>query len=350
VGQVWVVEWLSSLIDGNTSGAVSGLSGAKPHAELRFWVEGLTPESVTDMTTTPDGYLAFAAVNHGITVVDATGAVIDRFLLDHAPRRIAFGEDGELYIADAAGAVTALTRRGLPERFGGRALALGVPVLGTLTEAVPEQSWTYAGAAGEHVTISAVDQSRASAYEVGLDMALSLLAPDGSVLAGNDDQLGTDLFGVYDAQIADFVLPYTGTFTVRAEWKQGQGMYTLGISSSQPVELSANGVTRLSGSLQDVFPVQRWTFAGYAGDVLTLTMSAESHTTNQTGKLDPALALRQPDGTLLAFNDDAADLQLDVDAQLTQVRLPEDGVYLIEASRFEGAGSYSLVIVNTTNP
>ncbi len=67
----------------------------------------------------------------------------------------------------------------------------------------------------------------------------------------------------------------------------------------------------------------------------------------ETGTLDPALRLLKPDGSLLAYNDDAYDPELDVNAQIRQVRLPADGLYTVEAERYEGAGRYSIVIVST---
>lgn len=340
-GQVWVVEWLNSLIDGSTSGAVSLVSGDKPSAELRFWLEHRSPDVITAMTATPDGDLAFASTDAGVLLVDSGGTIVSQIAPDAGLRRVAFGGDGALYAARIDGGITALTTRGLPDRFGGRALALGVPVVGTLNEAAPQQSWTYDGTAGERLTISSVDQTRTDVFQTGLDMALRLFAPDGSELAYNDDQPGDDLFGVYDAQIADFSLPQTGTYTVRVEWRQGQGMYTLGVSGGQTLELSADGVTRFDGELQDVFPVQDWRFDARAGDVLTITMTTEA------GTLDPALVLRSPSGDLIGFNDDAADPELDVNAQLTQLRLSTDGTYTLEASRFEGSGRYHIVIVNT---
>ena len=172
-------------------------------------------------------------------------------------------------------------------------------------------------------------------------MALRLNAPDGSLVAENDDQLGDELFGVYDAQISDITLPQTGTYTVTVEVAQGSGTYTLGISSPQPLELTEDGVTTIRGRLQDVFPVQRWVFTGTAGEVLTFTLTAEN------GTLDPVLTVLKPGGALLAYNDDARDPELGVNAQITQVTLPADGDYIIEAGRFEGAGEYRLVIVST---
>ena len=338
-GQVWVVEWLASLIDGATSGAVSRIGGEKPAAELQFWLAGLTPETVTALASDPGGDLLLATSDRGILAVDGAGQVVTS--IAQSARALAVGADGTLYAAQPDGAIRALSMNGTPDRFGAAALLPGVPVGGNLSENAPPQEWTYSGAAGERLTLSAVDQTRTDAYSPGLDMALRLIAPDGSEVAYNDDQQGADLFGVYDAQIANVTLPQTGTYAVRVEWRQGQGTYTLGASADQPVAAGADGVTRLAGRLQDVFPAERWTLAGRSGDVLTLTMIAES------GTLDPALAIYKPDGSLLAFNDDAEDLQLETGAQLAQVRLPADGLYTIAASRYEGAGRYSLVIVNT---
>ncbi len=48
-GQVWVIEWLASLIDGSVSGAVSliGDPAGKPDSQLQFWLEQVAPENVT---------------------------------------------------------------------------------------------------------------------------------------------------------------------------------------------------------------------------------------------------------------------------------------------------------------
>ena len=349
-GSAWVVEWLASLIDGTTSAAVSQISSAeKPTAQLQFWFPGLTSETVSAFSATSTDRLLFATRDQGILFVDAHGELINQ-VADDAPSAIAFSPVGALettlYVADPAGEnqqaqVRAFSTRGTPDRYGALSLVLGVPVLGTLSESAPEQTWRFDGTAGQNITLSAVDQSITDSAFYNLDMALHLLAPDGSEIAYNDDQLGTDLFGVYDAEISDFALPQTGTYTVRVEWRQGQGMYTLGINGDRSLTLNPDGVTEVTGRLQDVFPVQRWAFSGHPGEVLTFTMSAES------GSLDPALALFKPDGKLMAYNDDAYDPELKINAQLAQVRLPDDGTYVIEASRFDGAGRYTITIVNT---
>ncbi len=340
-GRVWVVEWLKSLIDGSVSAAVSQVVEDKLSADLQFWLETLAPENVSGAATNPNGDLVLATQDQGSLVIDSTGQIIDHFAEDAEPRALAFGADGTLYVARGEGAIAARSTHVVPDRSGNEALALGVPVQGTLSETASQQTWTYAGTAGETVTISAVDLSRTDEYAVGLDMALRLTAPDGSEVDYNDDQLGVDLYGVYDAQIADKTLPQTGIYTISAEWRQGSGTYTLGISGDQAITLSSDGVTHIEGRLQDVFPVQRWTFAGKQNDVLTLTMMTE------TGTLDPALRLLKPDGSLLAYNDDAYDPDLAVNSQIRRVQLPTDGLYTVEAERYEGAGRYGIVIVST---
>ena len=348
-GNIWVVEWLASLIDGTTNAAVSQVVGDKPAAQLQFWFQGLTPQTVSAFSATSNGNLLFATKDQGILFVDPHGQVVNQ-VADEAPSAVTFSPVGApettLYLADTSGdgqqaQVRALSTRGTPDRYGASALVLGVPVLGTLSESAPDQTWMFDGSAGQTVTLSAVDQSIADPSTFNLDMAIRLLAPDGSELAYNDDQLGTDLFGVYDAEISDFALPQTGTYTVHVEWRQGQGIYTLGINGDRSLSLNPDGVTEVAGRLQDVFPVQSWAFNGHQGDVLTFTMSAES------GTLDPALALFNPDGKLVAYNDDAYDPELKINAQLAQVRLAADGTYIIEASRYDGAGRYTITIVNT---
>ncbi|MEO8396690.1 MAG: hypothetical protein ABI700_27100, partial [Chloroflexota bacterium] len=328
--------------------AVSQVVGDKPAAQLQFWLQGLTPTTVSAFSSSSDGGLIFATNEQGILFVDPHGQVVNQ-VADQALTALAFSPDGSLYAADSVAdsdgdqqtQIRAFNAHGTADRFGGTSLVLGVPVLGTLSESSPEQTWTFDGRAGQHITFAAVDQSINDASLFNLDMALRLLAPDGSELAYNDDQLGTNLFGVYDSEISDLTLPQSGTYTVRVEWRQGQGTYTLGLSTDQMLTLNPDGVTEVEGQLQDVFPVQRWAFSGHAGDVLTFTMSAEG------GTLDPALALFKPDGKLMAYNDDAYDPELEINAQLSQARLVADGTYTIEASRFEGAGSYVITIVST---
>jgi streptogramin lyase len=329
-GEVTVVEWLSSLIDGEINGAVSHINGDA--TALQYWLDA-APDLVNDIVGSPDGELVAALSDGRVALVNDGGALSELVREESTPRALAFAPDGTLYIAREDGAVVARSAELPPERSGDGTISNHVPVQGQLNENIVQQDWLYEGTAGEQITINAVDLTRTNT----LDMAVRLTGPDGGERAYNDDQLGLDLYGRFDSQIADYVLRESGTYTISVEWVRGEGTYTLGVSPNRRFELSADSAARLEGTLQDVFPVQRWIFQGTAGQVVTFTMFAES------GDLDPALELIQPGGSTMAYNDDAADPELGVNAQLFRVELPDDGIYVLEASRFEGSGRYSIV-------
>ncbi len=213
------------------------------------------------------------------------------------------------------------------------------PVQGALTADRTEEAWRYSGLAGEVITIAAVDLARPSPTALGLDMEIILYAPDGSELARNDDHSGLDLYGLYDAQIRDLTLPETGEYRIVVRSVQNTiGTYTLGVSAPRLIALDPSGITRISGRIQAVFPRQKWQFEASEGQVLTITMLATS------GTLDTLLDLTSPSGRRTAYNDDASDPALGVNAQIVRVQLPRDGIYTLDAARYDGTGTYELII------
>jgi hypothetical protein len=329
----FVLEWLLSLMDGNISGALSAIPADGKALTVRQWI-AVAPDQVNDLALSDQLALSGEAVR----VASLETGELTAFSPPFAPVAIAFDDEGTLYIAGRGGELAAYSRRLPPERIGDERLRPGVPVQGTVSEANPTQTWLYEGRAGEAISLQAVDLARVDYTAIGLDMDITLLAPDGTQVAYNDDQRGDDLFGIYDAHIPDIRLPSDGVYTINVGWRQGAGTYTLGLSRVGMFALEG-GVMRLDGRLQDVFPTARWAFQGRAGQTLTFTMRAES------GTLDTALTLYAPNGALAAYNDDAADPELGVDAQIVRFALPADGVYTLEAGRFEGVGRFSLVVV-----
>jgi hypothetical protein len=218
-------------------------------------------------------------------------------------------------------------------------IAVDVPVVGALTADQPAQTWFYDGLAGEVVTVAAVDLSRSDPYDLRLDMEIAVSDPNGVEIATNDDHAGIDLYGIYDAQLRDLTLPADGRYRIDVRSVQAtSGMYTLGVSRPRPFTLDESGIARLDGRIQGVFPRQRWRFEGRQGQIVTITMTAAS------GTLDPLLELFSPSGRRVAYNDDAADPVLGVNAQIVRAELPRDGTYTLDATRFSGTGAYSLVI------
>ncbi|HYO87064.1 MAG TPA: hypothetical protein VER79_00360, partial [Candidatus Limnocylindrales bacterium] len=283
------------------------------------------------------GALALALANGNIARVQEDGALLVIASGSPSwPRALTAGADGTLFVGLEDGTVVG-RRAGLtPDRTGDGTLLADVPVQGQLSESIGPQAWTYAGHTGDVLTVNAVDLTRSNA----VDMALTISAPDGRELAANDDQLGLDLYGIYDAQIPALTLPTDGDYRITVSPVGGAGVYTLGAAPDRRLTLEATGTTRITGALQDVFPAQRWVFEGRAGQTLTITMLAQS------GSLDPVLELFTIDGRRLAYNDDAAeDLTLGANAQLFRIQLPRDEQYILKAGRYEGVGLYELVIV-----
>jgi outer membrane protein assembly factor BamB len=308
-------------------------------------LEGLPDVRAIDVDR--DDNLVLAASDAGVFLLDDEGNVSDRLAAIVAgaplpgevvaPSALAVLANGSVVFADVDGnssTITAVSRRALPVQTGSSVLEINVPVQGLMTETSTEERWTFTANTGDEVTLSAVELSRAGT----LDVSLQLLGPDGSEVASNEDQLGLELWGVLDAQISAFVLPQTGRYTAIVTRVAGTGIYGLGYTALRPLPDDGE-VTRIESTLSDAIPAHYWLLDGQAGEVLTITMETTD------GSLDPLLRLYGPNGRLVTWNDDAADTDLGTTAQIVLVELPDDGTYRLDATRFDGAGSYSMVIV-----
>ncbi|MGB1286605.1 MAG: PPC domain-containing protein [Aggregatilineales bacterium] len=87
------------------------------------------------------------------------------------------------------------------------------------------------------------------------------------------------------------------------------------------------------GSLSIRMPVHVYTFAGERGDMVTLDMRRFS------GEIDPLLRLYNPDSEVMAMDDDSAGNQ---SARLSNIRLPEEGLYTLQVSGDDANGDYQL--------
>jgi hypothetical protein len=331
-GSPVVIEWLTSLMDSSISGALFALADGAP--QLVRWLP-FTPEQVRDTAVLNEGQILFALADGTLVIERPDGPIESLVRLPVPARRLSVDRDGTIYALTESGQIAAYSNREEPDRIGSPLLVPGVPVIGSVSQTIPVQQWQYHGITGERVTINAI----APGTNLGLDAALRLFAPDGRELAYNDDHLGPDLNGIYDAQIRDFILPQTGTYTVQVEWVQFSGSYVLLIARDHTFAPQVDTPVTLSGRIFDAQPVERWVFNGSAGTALTVTMIAE------TGDLDPTLKLLDPYGVPLAYNDDGRDPELGTNAQLFRVTLPVSGQYIIEASRYAGSGSYALYVV-----
>jgi hypothetical protein len=250
----------------------------------------------------------------------------------------------------------------------GTALAYGQTVTGALNDEHVEDRWTFAGQRGDIINLV---MARTVDEPGGLDGYLILLGPDGTVLQDVDDAPDSVM-----PAIKNYGLPADGLYTVvatRFGFANGisAGEYTLTLtkveSGGAVAPEDAGGKTTpcwLAGGLPPglhrilynqpvsgaVTPddVDDWyIFRGRAGDLIALRMAASA------GDLDPFVILTDANGYELARNDDATgDTK---DAAIAGFTLPEDGVYLIRATRYgfangPSAGEYTLVIETGAEP
>lgn len=108
---------------------------------------------------------------------------------------------------------------------GGGPIALGDTLTGSLNADGQVDLWTFEARAGDIVTIN----MRSSTPQY-LDSFLELVSPGGLTLIVDDDS-GTGL----DAQIANYVLPEDGTYTIRSSGlNNSRGSYNITLQAGRP--------------------------------------------------------------------------------------------------------------------
>jgi len=113
------------------------------------------------------------------------------------------------------------------------------------------------------------------------------------------------------------------------------------IAGARPITLG----TSVQGIITSEQPYQAYTFTGQANQFVSITMNANS------GSLDPYIALLDPSGNVLYFNDDAGEGI--TDSALTNSLLIVAGEYTVVATRYGLAvggteGGYELAVTGAT--
>lgn len=226
-----------------------------------------------------------------------------------------------------------------PEPITRTGLTFGATLTDSITDSAPEYRFPFDGVAGQVVSIVAEKTDDAA----NLDLVLTLIGPDGTVLIENDDLAQT----TRNAGIFGFELPADGQYTVVVSRLFGARGNTTGEFTLSLVDDNAQPAAVLTwdepvtGTLGDEIPATAYAFEARSGDEISLAAYATS------GNLDTYLRVFSPSGALVAENDDAS--ASTSNSVIERLRIQEDGTYRVELERFRGeagntAGNYMLIL------
>jgi hypothetical protein len=190
-------------------------------------------------------------------------------------------------------------------------------------------SWNFDGVAGDVVTIAV--------HAPELDSRLELIAPDGGLLAEDDDS-GPGA----NPLIKNLVLPEAGAYQIKVLGEgSANGAYslslTLGELAGGPPDTDG-GFLRYDEAVRDQVTdgaVDEWVFEGAAGDEITIVLYSD--------EFDTELEVLDPDGATVFRDDDGGAGQSSL---IQGLRLASDGTFTILAQGRGGAGgAYLLTLV-----
>jgi hypothetical protein len=270
-------------------------------------------------------------------------------------------EDGEYVIVVGAftgrGDFTLTLDEGEGAGIGGGAPA-AVLIAGELTDEVSLNAYTIALNEGDTLTLTVVADNES------FDPRLSLYAVDsfeafGAPITRNDDS-GLVSLGSLNSLIEGFVAPEDGTYLIVVDaFGTRRGDYELSIWGDEEsyevetyvIERSLDDVETIAygdsveGEINEDSQGIPYLFTGAEGDEVTITLEADD-----PDELDTRLYLYTAEdfingGTPIAENDDIEFLE-DTNSQIAEFSLPDDGDYVILATRFGsfGEGSYVLTL------
>lgn len=198
----------------------------------------------------------------------------------------------------------------------------------SLTDTVMSQDYVFTGQEGDAVVINLNSDD--------FDSYLRLLDSSGNEIASNDDS-GNSL----NSQIGPYVLPATGSYTIRASSLGGSsaGAYTLTLGKVDVTAISYDEAVEVA--ITKSGESRFFTFTGAAGDLITV--SAVSN-----GSIDTSLILSDPYNSQVASDDDSGS---GPDPEIYQQLLNQDGTYTLELRTVAGSnGKLTLTVKRTLPP
>jgi len=289
--------------------------GVRPDANFRAKLELFDPEGLLLTTATP------ATSNAG------GDALIPALVAAQSGTYVAFvtGEansTGGYSIAYGVGFSHSETRRGetVPDQV----------YSGNISRRGLSEMWTL------DLNRNDVISAAASIGQGSLDPVLELIAPDGSLVAMDDNGGGNR-----DAQIASAIAPVGGRYHLRASSANasGQGAYTLvwRIISRPPTATPPPGTVLLL-SYDDSVPANTYQYYSFYAQAGT---QVEVHVMAQPGSpLDAVAALLAPDGSVLGQGDDEDN---NINPRF-YAPLPVDGTYRVRVNGYLTSGAFTLTV------
>jgi hypothetical protein len=212
-------------------------------------------------------------------------------------------------------------------------MAYGDVVRDEITLETSSVTYTFEGQRGDAVSVLM------ERLDGDLDAQLVMLSPIGEELVRNDDY---DPGVSVDAGIIDFILPESGLYTIIATRFQevngtSTGDYALSLTLTS-TDGGSNFVTYgdiIESEITNDAPEVAFLFEARRGDVVGVLM------TRRDGDLDSLLVILDPSGEELFSNDDI-EPGASLDAGMIDLLIPEDGVYTIVATRFQGEVGVSI--------
>lgn len=209
----------SELID--TFLSATGMDGEVTEVEMNGYavVQAVVTTLDTELNDTEAAVVGIGSANGTVFIIMETGDT----LADYTEELMLIAESITSAGASAAAPAAESNDDGV--------LTYNASVTGTLSERQTEQFYSFIGTAGDTVTITMVADDNEA-----LDTWLWLLTSEGFAgddlvpVADNDDAADASV-GSRNSQIADFVLPESGEYVIRATRFGGTGGYTLTLSS-----------------------------------------------------------------------------------------------------------------------
>ncbi len=220
------------------------------------------------------------------------------------------------------------------------------PVQDQLTQINEAHPWQFVGAKGDAVRVRLSNQNVA--------VTLTLQSADGTALGrGNDMRIVLPADGLYTAMVRlsqPMPSPYTLSldYTDRADPAIPTLTPTATLTAAptltptpiyQPLGLLVMTLPdggAHDGSFSRTGERHVYLFSGEAGQFASIRMAKLS------GSVDPSVTLFGPEGQPLAYDDNSGG---DLDAYLSNVRLPANGQYIIQASGDGLSGDYRIELV-----